>query len=76
MLVGAFILWLTGWTWVDTAVAAGIGLWVLPRAWSLLKETVNVLLEGVPEGLHIDEVAAAIAATPGVAASTTSTSGR
>jgi cobalt-zinc-cadmium efflux system protein len=67
VLVGALILWLTGWSWVDTAVAAGIGLWVLPRAWSLLKETVNVLLEGVPEGVELDKVAAAIAATPGVA---------
>jgi len=67
VLTGALILWLTGWTWVDTAVAAGIGLWVLPRAWSLLKETVNVLLEGVPEGIELDEVAGAIAVTPGVA---------
>jgi cobalt-zinc-cadmium efflux system protein len=67
VLAGALILWLTGWTWVDTLVAVGIGLWVLPRAWSLLKETVNVLLEGVPEGIELDEVAAAIASTDGVA---------
>jgi cobalt-zinc-cadmium efflux system protein len=67
VLAAAAVLWLTGWTWVDTLVAAGIGLWVLPRAWSLLKETVNVLLEGVPDGLELDEVAGAIAATPGVA---------
>jgi cobalt-zinc-cadmium efflux system protein len=67
VLAGALILWLTGWTWIDTAVAVGIGLWVLPRAWSLLKETVNVLLEGVPEGLELEAVAAAIASTPGVA---------
>ncbi|HWE21135.1 MAG TPA: cation diffusion facilitator family transporter [Hyphomicrobiaceae bacterium] len=67
VLIGALILWLTGWTWVDTLVAAGIGLWVLPRAWSLLKETVNVLLEGVPEGIELDEVADAITSTAGVA---------
>jgi cobalt-zinc-cadmium efflux system protein len=67
VLVGALILWLTGWTWVDTAVAVGIGLWVLPRAWSLLKETVNVLLEGVPQGVELDQVADAIASTSGVA---------
>lgn len=66
VLVGALILWATGWTWIDTAVAVGIGLWVLPRAWSLLRETVNVLLEGVPEGIELDEVAGAIASTPGV----------
>ena len=29
-------------------VAIGIGLWVLPRTWTLLKETLNILLEGVP----------------------------
>jgi cobalt-zinc-cadmium efflux system protein len=68
VLVGALILWLTGWTWIDTAVAAGIGLWVLPRAWSLLKETVNVLLEGVPEGIELNEVAGAITSTQGVVA--------
>jgi cobalt-zinc-cadmium efflux system protein len=67
VLAGALVLWLTGWTWIDTAVAAGIGLWVLPRAWSLLKETVNVLLEGVPEGVELDQVAGAIASTSGVA---------
>jgi cobalt-zinc-cadmium efflux system protein len=67
VLAGAMILWRTGWSWVDTAVAVGIGLWVLPRAWSLLKETVNVLLEGVPEGIELDEVVDAIASTAGVA---------
>jgi cobalt-zinc-cadmium efflux system protein len=67
VLAAAVVLWLTGWTWVDTLVAAGIGLWVLPRAWSLLKETVNVLLEGVPEGMELDDVAAAIASIEGVA---------
>src|SRR5262249_41159130 len=68
VLAAAVVLWLTGWSCVDTAVAAGIGLWVLPRAWLLLKETVNVLLEGVPDGIQLDEVAAAIAAaTPDVA---------
>jgi cobalt-zinc-cadmium efflux system protein len=68
VLAAAALLWLTGWTWVDTLMAAGIGLWVLPRAWSLLKETVNVLLEGVPEGIELDEVAAAITSTAGVVA--------
>jgi cobalt-zinc-cadmium efflux system protein len=67
VLAAALVLWLTGWSWVDTAVAAGIGLWVLPRAWSLLKETVNVLLEGVPEGIELDQVAEAIASSAGVA---------
>jgi len=67
VILAALVLWLTGWTWVDTVVAVGIGLWVIPRAWSLLKETVNVLLEGVPKGLQLDQISRAIASTEGVA---------
>lgn len=67
VLVAAVVLWLTGWNWVDTLVAVGIGLWVLPRAWSLLKETINVLLEGVPRGLDIDRIGKEMRAADGVA---------
>lgn len=66
-VIGAAIaIWLTGWTWIDAVVAIGIGLWVLPRTWTLLKETTNVLLEGVPDGIDIDAVAVALKAIPGV----------
>jgi cobalt-zinc-cadmium efflux system protein len=66
VIAAASIIALTGWTWVDPIVAIAIGLWVLPRTWTLLKETTNVLLEGVPQGLDLDEIAAAILVVPGV----------
>ncbi|MDX2287279.1 MAG: cation diffusion facilitator family transporter [Hyphomicrobiaceae bacterium] len=62
----AIVIWLTGWTWIDAVVAIGIGLWVLPRTWTLLKETTNVLLEGVPDGIDLDAVAVALKAIPNV----------
>ncbi len=66
VIVGALVIRWTGWGWVDSAIAVAIGLWVLPRTWTLLKESMNVLLEGVPEGLGLAEVEAAILAQPGV----------
>jgi cobalt-zinc-cadmium efflux system protein len=66
VIAAAALIWLTGWVWVDAIVAIAIGLWVLPRTWALLKETVNVLLEGVPEGIDADAVAKALASLPGV----------
>lgn len=66
VIAAAIIIWLTGWVWVDALVAIGIGLWVLPRTWGLLKETVNVLLEGVPEGVDVEAVATALKSLPGV----------
>ena len=67
-VIGAAVLiYLTGWRWVDPAVAIAIGLWVLPRTWILLRDTTNILLQGVPRGLDLDTVRAAIAEVPGVA---------
>ncbi|WP_194712120.1 cation diffusion facilitator family transporter [Noviherbaspirillum soli] len=67
VILGALIIRYTGWAWVDSAVAVGIGLWVLPRTWTLLKASMHVLLEGVPEDVDVAEVKAAILALPGVA---------
>ncbi|GAA5533558.1 cation diffusion facilitator family transporter [Deinococcus aluminii] len=66
VIVGALVIRFTGLTWVDPVLGALIGLWVLPRTWTLLKASVNVLLEGVPEGLDLDALRADLRALPGV----------
>lgn len=66
VILAAVVIMLTGWAWVDSVVAAAIGFWVLPRTWTLLKESMNVLLQGVPDGIDIDAVEQAICAVPGV----------
>jgi len=66
VMIAAAVIWLTGWTWVDSLVAALIGLWVLPRTWSLLKDSLNILLQGVPEGVDINAVESALREFAGV----------
>lgn len=66
VIAAAIVIYFTKWSWVDSLVAVAIGLWVLPRTWILLRETLNILLEGVPEGIILDEVVAVIRKTPGV----------
>ena len=53
---------------VDPAMSIVIALLVVWAAWGLLRDTTHVLLEGTPRGVDADEVAAALAAGPGVAA--------
>ena len=65
-MIAAAVVWLTGWAWVDSPVAALIGLWVLPRTWRLLKDSLNILLQGVPEGVDLDAVESALREFPGV----------
>lgn len=66
VITGAVIIYLTGWQWVDSLIAVGIGFMVFPRTWLLLKECINILLEGVPPGMKLTEVETAIKGVPGV----------
>lgn len=66
VIVGALVIRFTGWTWIDSVIAVAIGLWVLPRTWVLLRSTVNILLEGIPEGMNLSEIDLALRAVPGV----------
>lgn len=66
VIVGAVLIFFTGWKWVDPLLAALIGLWVLPRTWTLLSASANILLEGVPEGIEITKLQSDLEAILGV----------
>lgn len=66
VIIAALLIRFTGWSWVDSAIAVLIGLWVLPRTWILLKETINILLEGVPAGIDINKIKSRIMSIRGV----------
>jgi cobalt-zinc-cadmium efflux system protein len=67
VIIGALVIHFTGWQWVDSVVAIGIGFWVVPRTWSLLSESLHILLQGVPEGFDLAKIEADMRAVPGVA---------
>jgi len=66
VILGAVVIKFTGWTWVDSAVAILIGLWVVPRTVTLLKSSINILLEGVPEDVDMEKLKAMLLSIPGV----------
>lgn len=68
VLIGAGAMALTGWRWLDPAIAVAIGLWVLPRTYVLARDAMHLLLDGVPRGLSLADIRAAILAQRGVAA--------
>jgi cobalt-zinc-cadmium efflux system protein len=51
---------------VDPIASLAIGLFILPRTWSLLAEAVHVLLEGVPRNVDIETVRSHILGVEGV----------
>lgn len=66
VIAGALLIRFTGWHWVDSLIAVGIGVWVLPRTWILLRTSMNILLEGVPEGVEFEAIKQALAQTANV----------
>lgn len=66
VIAGAVCIRLTGWWQIDPVLAVLLGLWVLPRAWRLLSESLNILLEGVPEGIEMQALRGELLALPGV----------
>jgi len=66
VIVAALLMRWTGRLWIDSVIAAGIGLWVLPRTWVLLKESLNVLMQGVPHGVDLKAIETALLSISGV----------
>ena len=66
VIVAGVIILLTGWSMADPLASGAIALLILPRTWSLLRQAVNVLLEGAPPHLDVTEIEAALRAATGV----------
>lgn len=68
VLVAAAIVMFTGWTLADPIVGAGIGLFIVPRTWILLKQAIHILMEGTPPEIDISLLEGKLKEIPGVAA--------
>jgi cobalt-zinc-cadmium efflux system protein len=66
VLVAAAVVLVSGWTAADALVSVGIALFIVPRTWRLLRQAVNVLLEGVPAHLELPAIEEAMMEVPGV----------
>ncbi|MCG7430819.1 cation diffusion facilitator family transporter [Dermacoccus nishinomiyaensis] len=67
VIVAAIIIFTTGWRYADPLIGAGIGLFILPRTYTLTAQAVRILMEVAPPGLDVDQVRARILTLPGVA---------
>ena len=67
VIIAAVVIAVTGWTQADAIASAAIGLMILPRTWTLMREALDVLLEATPKGIDLDSVRTHILEAPGVA---------
>lgn len=66
VIAGGWVILWTGQTWIDPALSVGIGFLILWSSWGIIRETLNILLEGIPHGMSVEKIIASISAVPGV----------
>ncbi len=65
-LVAGLVILVTSAFWIDPVISLLIGVLILISSWSLLRETVNILMEGVPKGMDVSAIETAIVKIDGV----------
>jgi cobalt-zinc-cadmium efflux system protein len=66
VIAGGWAIMATGQYWIDPALSFGIGALILWSGFGIVRETLNILLEGTPQGIKLERVTAAICAVDGV----------
>lgn len=66
IMAGALVIRSTGWTRIDPALSILISLLIIWTAWDITRESLNILLEGLPRGLELRQVVTAIRDIDGV----------
>jgi cobalt-zinc-cadmium efflux system protein len=66
VIAGGWAILVTGNYWIDSALSFGIGALILWSGFGIVRETLNILLEGTPRGMRLERVEAAMRSIDGV----------
>lgn len=66
VIAGGWAIMLTGRTWIDPALSIGIGCLILWSSFGIIRETLNILLEGAPQGLSSEYISAVLSKIDGI----------
>jgi len=66
VIAGGWAILVTGNYWIDSALSVGIGALILWSGFGIVRETLNILLEGTPRGMKLEKIETAIRAVEGV----------
>lgn len=66
VIVAAIVIILTGWYVADAIVGIAIGLFILPRAFSLGRRALRILMEVAPEGIDVESMQQRLLSLPDV----------
>jgi len=65
VIAAALLMMWKGWVLADPIIGAGIGLFIVPRTWSLLSQATHILMEGTPSNVDVGLIEKKLLAIPG-----------
>lgn len=68
VIVASLLIMWKGWVLADPIIGAGIGLFIVPRTWTLLKQVTHILMEGTPANVDLATLERKLAQIAGVTA--------
>jgi cobalt-zinc-cadmium efflux system protein len=66
VIVGGWAILATGQSWIDPALSIGISTMVLWSSAGIVRESLNILLEGAPSNMELETIESELRAVPGV----------
>ncbi len=66
VVVAGALIWWTGLRWIDPAISLVVVVVILVGTWGLLRESLTMALQAVPDRIDLDAVEQALLAQPGV----------
>ncbi len=66
IIAGAIAIRFTGWSYFDPALSIALGVLIIYTAWDIIRESLNILLEGLPRGIELTDVTKAMGEIEGV----------
>ncbi|MBV9081972.1 MAG: cation transporter, partial [Acidobacteriaceae bacterium] len=66
IIAGALVIRFTGWMYIDPVLSIALALLIVYTAWDIIRESLNILLEGLPRGLELRTVKKAMSGVEGV----------
>lgn len=66
VIAGGWAILLTRSYWIDSVLSVAIGILILWSGFGIVRETLNILLEGTPRGMKLEKIEVAIRSVDGV----------
>jgi cobalt-zinc-cadmium efflux system protein len=66
VILGGWAILVTGNYWIDSVLSIAIGVLILWSGFGIVRETLNILLEGTPRGMQLEKIESVMRSVEGV----------